>query len=167
MDRTVRTVEQDQIGGEGVKRFFIVSSMVVVTCFLALEVQAGNGGSDKRFWGLWEAIDSLDGSTEQVSISPGAGSSFNLLWRESYWSICGGRRGILTGTGERAPKDRDLLEFQMTITCFDPEEVVLEDSVTFELVGQNMLLASDPGEFTNLPFFRVSGRVRGGGNGED
>ena len=149
-------------------RFFIVSSMVVVlTCFATLEVQAGDGGSGKRFWGLWEGVDSLDGSTEQVSIGPGAGGTFDLLWRESYWTICDGRRGILIGTGELAPKDKDLLEVQMTITCFDPEEVVLEDSITFELVGRNMLLASDPGAFTNLPFFRVSGRVRGGGNGED
>ena len=148
------------------KRFFIVSSLVVAACLLAVAVQAGNNGSGKRFWGLWEAIDSLDGSTEQVSISPGQDGSFNLLWRESYWTICDGRRGILVGKGERAPKDRDLLEVQMTITCFDPEEVVLEGSITFELVGQNMLLASAPEAFTNLPFFRVSGRVRGGGNGD-
>ena len=168
MGQTVGIVEQDQLGGEVVKRFFRVSSMVIaVICFVALEAQAGNGGSGKHFWGLWEGVDSQDGSIEQVSIGPGAGRSFDVLWRESYWTICDGRRGILIGTGALAPKDKDLLEVEMSITCFEPEEVVLEGSITFELVGKNMLLVSDPGVFTNLPFFRVSGRVRGGGNGED
>ena len=44
MGQKVGIAEQDQIGGEVVKRFFRVSSMVVaVTCFVALQVQAGNG----------------------------------------------------------------------------------------------------------------------------
>jgi len=150
-----------------VKRFFVVLSAVGVLSFVSLAVEAGDRSSGRGFWGLWEAIDPLDGSTQQISISDGAEGSFNLLWRESYWTICSGRRGVLNGTGELKPGKRKTLVVQMTITCFDPEEVVVEDSIEFEVEGQNMLLASDPGEFPALPFFRVSGRVRGGERSDD
>ncbi|MGE4606980.1 MAG: hypothetical protein AAEJ52_09590 [Myxococcota bacterium] len=148
-------------------RLILVSSLVSVMFLGALTAQADKDRSGRRFWGLWEAVDSLDGSTEQVSISGRPDGSFNLLWRESYWTICGGRRGILIGSGDVDPDDRNTLVFQMTITCFDPEEVVLEDSVSFTLVGRNLLLATDPGAFTDLPFFRVSGRVRGDRDHDD
>jgi len=110
---------------------------------------------------------STGGSSHQISLSSGSDGAFSLLWRESYWSICDGRRGVLNGAGELDPDDRKTLPVQITVTCFDPEDVVLKDTITFEFVGQNMLLASAPGAFTDFPFFRVSGRVRGGGNGDD
>ena len=145
----------------------LVLMICTVTIFGSLAAQAGKGDSGRRFWGLWEAVDSLDGSTEQISISKGGDGSLTLLWRESYWSICDGRRGILRGAGEISSDNRRTLVIEMAITCFDPEEVVLEDSIRFELVGRNMLLATSPGAFTDLPFFRVSGRVHGGGDRED
>ena len=39
--------------------------------------------------------------------------------------------------------------------------------IRFRFVGQDMLLVSAPGEFTDLPFFRVSSRVRGRGSDND
>ena len=53
--------------------------------------------------------------------------------------------------------------FQMAITCFDPESVPVRDTIRFRIVGQNMLLATAEGAFTDLPFFRI----RGGGNDGD
>ena len=148
-------------------RHIFVWSLVSVMFFGALAAQADKDRSERRFWGLWESVDALDGSTEQVSISGRADGSFDLLWRESYWTICDGRRGILTGTGDVDPDDRNTLVFRMTITCFDPQADVLEGGVSFTLVGGNLLLATDPGEFTDLPFFRVSGRVRGDRDRDD
>lgn len=149
------------------RRLLIVSGMILFTFAGTLAAQADKEDAGRRFWGLWEAVDALDGSTEQISISGGEGGRLNLLWRESYWTICDGRRGILNGTGTLDPDNRKALAVEMTITCFDPEENVLEGSIRFELVGQNMLLASSPGEFTDLPFFRVSGRVRGSARDDD
>jgi len=143
-------------------QIFIAVSIVSAILFGAVTAEGDEKDSNRRFWGLWESIDAADGSTEQVSISRGADNTFALLWRESYWTICDGRRGILEGSGEVAAKDRNRLVFAIEITCFAPDEVVLEGTLTFDLVGRNMLLASDPGAFTDLPFFRVSGRVRGG-----
>ena len=149
------------------RRLVLASSLVSVMFLSALTAQADKNGSERRFWGLWEAVDFLDGSTEQVSISGRPDGSFSLLWRESYWTICSGRRGILAGTGNVDPDDRNTLVFEMTITCFEPEELVLEGGVNFTLVGGNLLLATDPGVFTDLPCFRVSGRVRGGRDRND
>ena len=155
---------------DDVKRVSIVLIVLVVVSALAVQDFAGasgNGRSGKVFRGLWEGIDPVDGSSQKILISGGADGVFSLVWRESYWTICDGRRGVLNGAGELDPDDRKTLAVQMTVTCFDPEEVVLEDTIAFELVGQNMLLASAPGAFTDLPFFRVSGRVRGGERDDD
>ena len=149
------------------KRFFIVSSVVSVLMLLALAAEAGSKNSGSRFWGLWEGIDPADGSSQQISISDGPDGTFDLLWGESYWTICQGRRGVLNGTGALDPEHRKTLVVQITITCFDPEENILESAVSFELVGKNLLLATDPGAFTDLPFFRVSARVRGGEERDD
>ena len=93
-----------------------------VAIFGSLAAQAGKGDSGRRFWGLWEAVDSLDGSTEQISISKGGDGSLTLLWRESYWSICDGRRGILRGAGEISSDNRRTLVIEMAITCFAPRK---------------------------------------------
>lgn len=45
-----------------------------------------------------------------------------------------------------------------------PQEVAVEDSITFQRVGEHMMLASAPEVFTDIPFTRISSRVRGGGN---
>ena len=142
----------------------IVMSTVPV---LAFADARGNESSGKRFLGLWEGIDPLDGSSQQILISGGADGAFSLRWRESYWTICDGRPAILNGVGEQDTRRRNTLVFQMEITCFDPEVIAIEDTITFRFVGQNMMLASAPGAFTDLPFFRVSGRVRGGGKNDD
>ncbi len=152
------------------KRVSIVLIVLVVVSALAVQDFAGasgNGRSGKVFRGLWEGIDPVDGSSQKLLISGGAGGVFSLVWRESYWTVCDGRRGILEGAGERDPHNRSRLVVQMEITCFDPEEVVVDDTISFRFVGRDMVLASAEGAFTDLPFFRVSSRVERGGNDRD
>lgn len=150
------------------RRFFIVWMVVSVLAGLAaVEAAAGKRSSGQRFWGVWAGIDPADGSSQQLLISGGADGAFNLLWRESYWTVCDGRRAVLEGIGELDSYDRNTLVIQMVITCFAPEEVPVTDTITFRLVGQNMLLATAEGAFTDLPFFRISSRVRGGGDDAD
>ena len=144
------------------KRFALSILVVAGLLVLGFAAAAGNGGSGKRFLGLWEGIDPVDGSSQTVEISRGADGGFGLLWAESYWTVCDGRRAVLEGTGQTAAGDRNSLVFQMTITCFDPKSVPVRDEIRFRIVGQNMLLATAEGAFTDLPFFRISGRVRGG-----
>ena len=149
------------------KWFSIVLIVVSTLAVLAFAGAPGKGHSGKRFRGFWEGIDPADGSSQQILISGGADGVFSLLWRESYWSVCDGRRAILDGVGELDPNNRNTLVFQIEITCFDPEEIVVNSTLTFQLVGQGLLLASDPGAFTDLPFYRVSSRIRGGGRDRD
>ena len=146
------------------KRFSILMIAMSMLAALTFADARADGSSGKRFRGLWEGIDPTDGSSQKISISGGAKGVFSLLWSESYWTVCDGRRAVLRGVGERDPNERNTLVFQMKITCFDPEEFPVEDTITFRLVGQNMVLASAPGAFTDLPFYRVSHRVRGGGD---
>ena len=144
------------------KRFALSILVVAALLVLGFAAAAGNAGSGKRFLGLWQGIDPVDGSSQTVEISRGADGGFELLWAESYWTVCDGRRAVLRGTGESAAGDRSTLVFEMEITCFDPESVPVRDTIRFRIVGQNMLLATAEGAFTDLPFFRVSARVRGG-----
>ena len=144
------------------KRFSIVMIVMSMLAALTFADARADGSSGKRFRGLWEGIDPIDGSSQKILISGGAKGVFSLLWSESYWTVCDGRRAVLDGVGERDPDERNTLVFQMKITCFDPEEFPVEDTITFRFVGQDMILASAPGAFTDLPFYRVSNRVRGG-----
>jgi len=144
------------------KRFFLSSVVLAGLLAWAFAAAAGGGGSGKRFLGLWQGIDPLDGSSQTVEISRGADGGFSLLWAESYWTVCDGRRAVLEGTGGAVARDRNTLVFEMQVTCFDPESVPVRDTIRFRIVGQNMLLSTVEGVFTDLPFFRVSSRVRGG-----
>ena len=147
----------------------ILFTALILLGALALHTSAAssnNGNSGHRFIGLWEGIDSDDGSSQQVMISGGTDGVFDLLWRESYWTVCEGRRAILKGLGELDPDNRNTLVFEMTITCFDPVEVPVTSTLTFRFIGQEMVLVSDAEAFTDLPFFRVSSPLRSGARGK-
>ena len=144
----------------GVQPFFVavglVSAMVALPVVLTQFASATEKGN-RLFLGIWEGIDPTDGSAQQILISGGDNGVFKLLWYETFWSICEGKRGVTNGTGELA--DKDTLVVDIVISCFDPDADVVADTVTFELVGKDMLLATaGSGVFVDHPLFRVSNR---------
>ena len=144
-------------------RFFIAVVVASMMAALAFASAGRQGNQGDRFLSLWEGVDSIDGSSQQILISGGEDGGFNLLWRESFWTVCDGRRAILMGVGEIASDDKNTLVCPIVITCFGPDELVVEDTLTFELVGKEMLLATSAnGVFENLPLYRLSNRLRGG-----
>ncbi len=148
------------------KRFFIA---LVALCALAAlpilltQFASANQKGNPLFLGIWEGIDPDDGSAQQILIRGGENGVFNLLWYETFWSVCDGRRGILKGTGELAPDGKDILVVDIVISCFDPDADVVEETLTFELVGKDMVLvtAGNPEVLQNHPLFRVSSRLHG------
>ena len=147
------------------KRFLVAVGLVsAVAALLVVLTQfaSASGGENRNFLGVWEGIDPGDGSAQRIVISGGEDGEFTLLWYETFWTVCDGRRAILQGTGELDPDDKDVLIIDIVISCFAPDEdVVDDDPVTFQLVRKHMLLATaDSGAFVDLPFFRVSNRVK-------
>lgn len=139
------------------KWFFLVVVVVSVMAALAFASVSESGDQGRRFLGIWEGIDTGDGSGQQFLISGGENGVFSLSWRETYWTVCDGRRAIIQGTGEL---DHNVIVMDIVITCFDPDEDVVADTVTFELVDEHMLFATaGSGVFVNQPLFRVSNRL--------
>lgn len=82
------------------------------------------------FTGLWEAVDSNDGSLRTLTITdPDQDGVLEVLAHDSYWSLCGDDRGLYRATGS---VDRDgNLVVAGTVTCFEtgiavPVETIYE-----------------------------------------
>ena len=71
-------------------------------------------------------------------ISGAENGMFNLLWYETFWSVCYGRRGIMEGTGQLVAGSKDILVMDIVISCFDPDADVVEHTMTFELAAKDM-----------------------------
>ena len=103
------------------KRWF-TTAIVVFSIILASNVYAGQFYESFNFIGLWQGIDTVDGSEAQRSITLNSDGTFNIIGREGYFSACDGFRGILKGTGVL---ENGVLFFEnFEVTCFyeDGEE---------------------------------------------
>ncbi len=78
--------------------------MAAATPTLAGQPNSQNAANGRFFIGFWEGIDSLDGSTVQMSLSDNDQDGvFDYLYRESFFTVCftpqnTRGRGILEGT---------------------------------------------------------------------
>ena len=149
------------------KRFLIVATLIgavsVLPFIFTEDASAGRKGNS-FFLGMWGGIDTTDGSAQQILISRGQNGGFNLAWYETFWTACSpGGRGIMKGSGELAPTDKDVLIMNITISCFGADTPDLSaDTITFRLADKDMLLATaGPGVFVDLPVFRLSQRLNG------
>ncbi len=134
----------------------VVVVVSVVAGILLTQVTSARYLGNPSFLGVWESIDPEDGSGQTMLISGGENSVFSLYLRETYWTVCDGRRGILAGLGEHGPDDKEILVFDVVTSCFDPDEDVSEFTLTFELAGKDILLRG----VETPPFFRISNRGR-------
>ena len=140
------------------ERIFIA---LVVLLMTALPAAAGSDKKGKEFLGLWGGVDPVDGSTQRVLIGRDAERGLYFVWHESYWRICQGRRGIMRSGEVLDAEQKNTLVMSRIITCFDPTEVVREDSVTLNLVDKDMLLATAGNQvFMDMPLYRLSHRLK-------
>ncbi|MCC2654804.1 MAG: hypothetical protein K0Q60_4971 [Microvirga sp.] len=127
---------------------------VLTTASLSATANASQG--DSPLVGTWASVDPGDRSTQQITIRQ-LGEAFALVWEESYWSICKGRPGLMEGTGRLRPDGGQALVMEREVLCFEPPEVVIRDTATFELRGDDVLVATaGNGAFRNQEMTRVN-----------
>jgi hypothetical protein len=127
---------------------------VLITASLSMTANAAQ--SDSPFAGMWVSVDPGDGSSQQITIRQ-YGEAFKLVWEESYWSICRGRPGLMEGAGRLRQQGDQTLVMEREVLCFEPREVVIRDTATFELQGDDVLVATaGNGAFLNQQMTRMN-----------
>ena len=142
------------------KRIFMTVAVGGVMVLLLTSV-AHAESEGRRFIGLWQGIDEVDGSEILVLISDDGNGAFALLWRETFFTVCtnergfDGRRGVIKGTASLDPGNEHILRTELDIFCFDPpHSELIRANVTlnsFELIDRNRLLVTNAE--TNFPPF--------------
>jgi len=95
-------------------KFFIIIMFVGMTAFVFAESVDARGVS---VWvGTWQSFDIPgDGSTNTLEITHGASrSTYDLVWTETYFSLCKGAPGIGYGTAYESFSN---LYVSMTFYC--------------------------------------------------
>jgi hypothetical protein len=122
-----------------------VISMLVCTMLASVSLADGHGG--KRFFGLWEGIDTIDGSTMQRSITKGPDGMLKIVGREDLFSYCSGGTGIILGTGTA---EANRMVAQQSLKCTDGSEV--DTSAIYEIRKEDRTLVETPYDTTVQPF---------------
>jgi hypothetical protein len=95
----------------------------VITSFLTLGVVAvgvsmpndSNAGSSVAFVGLWQAIDSFDGSTQFLSITCDSDNSCDVRLNDTAFTLsCSDQIGFARGVGSI---DHDVLTVDLSLYC--------------------------------------------------
>ena len=92
-------------------------SIVIVLVFtlLALIAPTADARRVSPWVGQWQTIDVVDGSTNTLQISfRGGASEYNVIWRETYFTLCSGDPGIGRGIGV---EDMSGLSASMNFFC--------------------------------------------------
>lgn len=103
-------------------RYLFPVSTVVLGLVLAGGVGAGDRDHDddshgtRTFVGLWEAIDSFDGSTQRLSITCSGKKSCDVRLNDTFFSDCDGGIGFAHGEGWI---HGGVLASEMTLRCGD------------------------------------------------
>jgi hypothetical protein len=105
--------------------------VVVAGCVLSVSVVVARSSpgpgpeQGKNFLGLWEGVDSLDGSPVRLSVSDiDDDGVLELTLQEDFWTFCFGLgptfsrgRGVETGTATVA--SRDVIDVETQLTCLN------------------------------------------------
>lgn len=106
------------------------------------------------FEGLWEGVDRADGSSLQLSIVGKENGGYEVLLRDSFFSLCiadGFTNGRGINVGEGTLTDPDVLVFEFTLNCFaddDPTKASQTNVGSVELSlrseGEILVIGFDP-----------------------
>lgn len=144
-----------------------IPSTLVVAVFALLMVGPALAGPDptQKLVGLWEGVDTLDGSTVRVSIGNLEGNrQLEFRWHESFFSGCFDQgipegRGVIAGTVH--PFGEDTIELEVTsYVCFDGDNNEVEiDTFSVELdysAKEDILTRTTAGGFPGFILHRTS-----------
>ena len=144
-----------------------VQSVVVLALLASLAGNPALANNDLRdeLVGLWEGVDSLDGSTVRVAIGDLNGhKSLDFRWYESFFTGCFDA-GITSGRGLIAGKVQrlgpDVIELVVTsYVCFDEDNSEIElatFTVDFDYSKENdFLLRTSEDGFPGFILYRTS-----------
>jgi hypothetical protein len=97
-------------------KFHLYLAIFAISAFLVFPTITF-AASTSPFVGHWQAID-VDGSDIRLAIAGPPQGPFQITWTESYISFCGGKAGIVRGTGWLNEGDSNLLEADLHLECF-------------------------------------------------
>ena len=140
-------------------RRWITISIVVFSIILASTVQADGLFQKLYFVGLWQGIDTVDGSEAQRSITLNRDGTFNINGFESYLSACLGGRGTIAGTG--VLQDGKIISDDLEVTCEEWEVGVLipQEYIPDKLNGTLMERSTnDPYGIPRTTLHKISNR---------
>jgi len=93
----------------------VVVGLLVGYGAIADDDNNGQGRDGTAFVGLWQAIDSFDGSTQLLSITCGHGKSCDVRLNDTAFTLsCQNQTGFAQGTGSI---DRRVLTVELTLYC--------------------------------------------------
>ncbi|MBI4468380.1 MAG: hypothetical protein HY650_03555 [Acidobacteria bacterium] len=108
--------------------------------------------------GLWEAVDPDDGGHQVLSITRNTDGTFQLLLRDTYYTLCDGTAvGISRGTG-RIDEHGNLVCGDFTLRCLATGETRLTPTSFHFLDAKGTLLDRNRTEpLADMVYHRTSG----------
>ena len=146
------------------QRLLFLASTVVLGLLLARGVTADDDSDDNRgssqsaFVGLWQGLDSFDGSTQYLSITCSRGNHCDVRLTDTAFTLsCPNQLGFAQGDGSI---ERRTLSVVLTLSCSDS----FGTSVTVGSQENEFVLDRRNGTLTNLnddpvPFHNVFHRI--------
>ncbi len=147
-------------------RFRVVIVVLMgLLSFLAGNIAIAKPDATDKLVGLWEGVDTLDGSTMRIAIGDvDRDKQLDFRWYESFFSGCfdigiGQGRGLISGTVHRLGKDG--IELVVTsYVCFDDDNNEVElDTFSIEMdyssKGDFLLKTTEDG-FPGFTLYRTS-----------
>lgn len=137
-----------------------LAAFLVATLFAGSALARGDRGADVRaFEGLWQAIDTFDGSTQRMSIACERRDACDVRLNDTAFTLsCPNEIGFADGTGRI---HGNVLRVELTLRCTSPDgSSSVAGSQDNEFVldrrrGTLTNLNDDPVEQPNV-FYRIS-----------
>lgn len=139
---------------------FAVVGLMAAMQFGCTSSDGAHNYADSFFIGLWEGIDPLDGSEVLASITNIDGDdTIEILWRETFYTLCEGDQGIVQGTGTIG--EDGILRTDEFLTCFNKEVTVNGKGVYTPSEKDQLLIITYPEnpELEGLILHQVSSRM--------
>ena len=130
------------------RRHLLLAAAVILGLVLVGGPSVGADGDGDRnshrraFVGLWQAIDSFDGSTQLLSITCSRGRSCDVRLNDTLFTLsCPNQIGFAQGDGSIR---RDVLTVELTLTCGDTTVSQLNEFVFDRKSGTLTNFNDDP-----------------------
>ena len=129
----------------------------VIALFLTVAASAAHAqGNRATFVGLWQGLDSVDGSLRTISIAnTDVRGVYEIRAHDTYWSLCGGARATSVSRGQVTGKG--ILQSKGAVKCDNGKEIEIENVFRAEPFLEDGIIREDlvGKPFKNL-LFRIN-----------